>query len=216
MRRSVHNSSRSSRSVSAVSTSSGENGSSSSSMSGFDDERAGEADALPHAARQFLRIGVLEAVEADQVDRADRAPPPLGGRHAERLEAEFDIAEHGQPRKQREALEHHRDAAHRPGDRLAAILDAALARRRPARRGCAGRSTCRIRTCRASRRSRPRAARKSTWSSTSRPRWSRRAVGLADPTARSSGAIAAAAARRSASIIQSCPSIEPQALRGES
>ena len=47
---------------------------------GVDDERAGKADALPHAARQLLRIGVLEPVEADQVDRLDRAPPPLGRR----------------------------------------------------------------------------------------------------------------------------------------
>ena len=99
MRRCTHNSSRSLRRVSAVSTSSCENGSSSSRMSGFDDERAGEADALPHAARQFLRIGVLEPVEPDQVDRVDRAPPPLGGRNALRLETQFDIAEHGQPRE---------------------------------------------------------------------------------------------------------------------
>ena len=35
-----------------------------------DDERAGKADALPHAAGQLLRIGVLEPVEPDQVDRA--------------------------------------------------------------------------------------------------------------------------------------------------
>ncbi len=47
---------------------------------------AGKADALPHAARQLLGIGVLEAVEADQVDRLDRAPAPLGGGDALRLE----------------------------------------------------------------------------------------------------------------------------------
>ena len=41
---------------------------------GVDDERAGEADALAHAARQLARIGDLEAVEADEVDRGERAP----------------------------------------------------------------------------------------------------------------------------------------------
>ena len=96
---------------------------------GIDDERAGKADALPHAAGQLLRIGILEPVEPDQIDRADRPPPPLGAGDAQRLEAELDIAEHGQPRKQRIALEHHRDAANRLGDRHAAIFDNALARR---------------------------------------------------------------------------------------
>ena len=35
---------------------------------GFDDERAGEADALAHAARELLGVRGLEAVEADEVD----------------------------------------------------------------------------------------------------------------------------------------------------
>ena len=35
----------------------------------FDDERAGEADPLAHAAGELLRVSRLEAVEADQVDR---------------------------------------------------------------------------------------------------------------------------------------------------
>ena len=115
MRRSIHRSSRSPRKVSAVSTSSVRERLVEQQDVGVDDERAGKADALPHAARQFLRIGVLEPVEADQVDRLDRAPPPLGGGDALRLEPELDIAEHGQPRKQRKALKHHRDAVHRLG-----------------------------------------------------------------------------------------------------
>ena len=70
------------RSVSAVSTSSAENGSSISSMFGMHDQRAREADALAHAARQLARIGGLEAVEADQVDRRERALADLRARHA--------------------------------------------------------------------------------------------------------------------------------------
>jgi membrane protein implicated in regulation of membrane protease activity len=52
-RPSIHRSSRSVRSVSAVSTSSAENGSSISSSVGMHHQRAGEADALAHAARQL-------------------------------------------------------------------------------------------------------------------------------------------------------------------
>ena len=46
------------------------------------DQRAGEADALPHTARQLLRIGGLEAIEADRVDRLQGALPGLIERHA--------------------------------------------------------------------------------------------------------------------------------------
>ena len=44
----------------------------------LDDQRAGEAHALAHAAGELLGVGGLEAVEADQVDRAERAPGALG------------------------------------------------------------------------------------------------------------------------------------------
>ena len=44
------------------------------------DERACKAHALTHAAGQLLGIGVLEAVEADEVDRRERALAPLGRR----------------------------------------------------------------------------------------------------------------------------------------
>ena len=96
---------------------------------GVDDQRAGKTDPLPHAARQFLGIGVFEPVKADQVDRIDRLPPPVRRPDAQRLEAKLDIAEHGQPREQRKALKHHRHAVHRFENRLAAIFDGAVARR---------------------------------------------------------------------------------------
>ncbi|WP_438801416.1 ATP-binding cassette domain-containing protein, partial [Burkholderia pseudomallei] len=40
---------------------------------GIDDERAREGNARAHAARQLARVRVREAVEADQVDRGERA-----------------------------------------------------------------------------------------------------------------------------------------------
>ena len=71
---------------------------------GLNDECAGDADALFHAAREFFRIGALESVEADGVDDAQRALVALDRRHAARFERRFDIFENGEPRKQREAL----------------------------------------------------------------------------------------------------------------
>ncbi len=97
------------------------------------DERAREAHALAHAAGQLLRIGVLETVETDEIDRRERALAPLGRRHASRLEPDLHILEHGEPGKQREGLEHHGDAFGAADDRRAAEGDAAGGRRmRPA------------------------------------------------------------------------------------
>ena len=47
---------------------------------GFDDERAGEADALAHPAGELLGVGGLEAVEADEVDGALGAVASFGAR----------------------------------------------------------------------------------------------------------------------------------------
>ncbi|MDR8922584.1 hypothetical protein FEP54_01292 [Burkholderia multivorans] len=94
----------------------------------IDDERARKAHALAHAARQLARIRVLEAVEADQVDRGECALAPLACADAERLEPRFDVLQHGEPREQRERLEYHRDAFGRPAQRLAEIRDFAAGR----------------------------------------------------------------------------------------
>ena len=83
------------------------------------DERAGEADALAHAAGKLLRIGGFEAVEADRVDRLQRPLARFLERHAVGARADFDVVEHVEPGKQREALEHHRDVFRRAGHRLA-------------------------------------------------------------------------------------------------
>src|SRR6185437_939697 len=89
---------------------------------------AGEPDALPHAARKLLGIGRFETVEADEVDRRQRPLAPLDRGNAQRLETEFHIAEHGEPREEREALEHHGDTVRRTAHFAAAIEDAAGAR----------------------------------------------------------------------------------------
>ncbi|CAB3775279.1 hypothetical protein LMG29542_08661 [Paraburkholderia humisilvae] len=93
-----------------------------------DHQRARKAHPLAHAARQLARIRILEAVQTDQVDRRQRTLAPLARRHALRLEPRLDVLQHGQPRKQRERLEHHRHAFGRPVERLAQIRDFAVGR----------------------------------------------------------------------------------------
>ena len=98
------------------------------------DQRAGEADALAHAARKLLGIGGFEAVEADDVDRLQRALARFVERNALRPEPDLDVVEHGKPGEQREALEHHRDAFGGAVDRLAGDRDLSRGRMAPARR----------------------------------------------------------------------------------
>ena len=83
---------------------------------GFDDEGAGEADALAHAAGELFGVGGLEAVEADEVDGVFGAVAAFGGGHVAGFEAELDVLADGEPRQQREGLEHHRDAGVGGGD----------------------------------------------------------------------------------------------------
>ena len=100
---------------------------------GLHDQRAGKADALAHAAGKLLRIGRFKAVEADHVDRGDRALARFGGRGAMGAQADLDIVEHAQPREQREALKHHRGAVVGAGDGLAVEGHLAAGRPRQAR-----------------------------------------------------------------------------------
>ncbi len=72
---------------------------------GLHHQRAGKADALLHAAGEFLGIGALEAVQADRVEHVQAALAALDGRHAAGLERSLDVFQHGEPGKQREALE---------------------------------------------------------------------------------------------------------------
>ena len=85
-------------------------------------QRPREPDTLTHAAGQFLGVGGLKSVEADQVDRRERPGAALGAFDSERLQTQFDVLQNRQPRKQRERLEHHGDAVRRTHDGLAAAF----------------------------------------------------------------------------------------------
>ena len=76
----------------------------------MNDERAGKADALAHAARQLARIGGFVAVEPDEVDRRQRALADFRLGQAQRLESELHVFQYGQPGEQGEGLEHHGNA----------------------------------------------------------------------------------------------------------
>ena len=76
-------------------------------------ERARDAHALPHAARELMRVLVLEAAEAHLLDVPAGARRPLRHGQPQLLEAQLDIGLGGTPGKERELLEHRR------GERLA-------------------------------------------------------------------------------------------------
>src|SRR5205807_8804835 len=95
-------------------------------------EAGGEGGALALAAGKHVGNGALVAVEADQVDRGERALAPLVRRDALRLEPDLDVLQHGEPGKQRKALEHHGDVAGRPVDAAARNGDVAAGRRHQA------------------------------------------------------------------------------------
>ena len=63
------------------------------------DQRAGERDALGHAAGEMVRIGVGEAFEADEAHELVHLVPLLV-QHAAGDEAGCDVAPDGEPRKE--------------------------------------------------------------------------------------------------------------------
>ena len=91
----------------------------------LDDQGAGEADALPHAAGKLLGIGGLEAVEADGVEHLQAALAALLGRHAAGLQRRFDVFKNREPGKEREALEDDGDVDFGLGDGLVVPVDLA-------------------------------------------------------------------------------------------
>ncbi len=93
-------------------------------------ERAGEPHALPHAARKLTGIGGLKSVQANEIDRRQGPFADIRSRHSLRLEAERNVLEHGQPRKQSEALKYHGDAGRRAGNRLAQVAQVTRGRLR--------------------------------------------------------------------------------------
>ena len=102
----------------------------------LDHQRARKADALLHAAGELFGIGGFEAVETDGVDHLQRALVALDGAHATRHQRRFDVLQHREPGKQREALEDDGDIRNLPVHRLA------VPQHVPGRRLRQGRSTC--------------------------------------------------------------------------
>src|SRR6202011_1409479 len=87
----------------------------------LDDECPGKAGALAPAPGQFPRVGRLEAVETDKVDRREGAPAAFSWWHSESFEARLDVLKHGQPGEESEGLKDHRDPFRRSGHRMAAV-----------------------------------------------------------------------------------------------
>ena len=74
------------------------------------DERAGDADALPHAARQLRRPRRGEGLEPHELDGVIDATPNLGRLCASTAQPECDVVPHAEPREGRVVLEDDADA----------------------------------------------------------------------------------------------------------
>ena len=131
--------SRSSRICSRVSASSAPNGSSISSSGASWISARDDRDALPHAARQLVRVAVGEVREADLRQEPQRAVAVRARVEAAQLDLHEHVVERRAPVEQHRALEHDAEVGLRPVD------DAA---RRRAPRPCVGR--CRPATMRSS------------------------------------------------------------------
>ena len=70
-------------------------------------QRARDRGALLHAARQLLRVVLVEALQAHLGQEAVRDLQLLRARQAALAQAEADVVQHRQPGEQRVALEHH-------------------------------------------------------------------------------------------------------------
>ena len=102
---------------------------------GLGGERAGDGDALAHAAGEFAGIAVLEPGEPDQRDEMPaRSSSARGLADAGDLQREGDVVDHGAPREGRFLLEHHADRGVRPAHGFAGHPDAAADSRRAGRR----------------------------------------------------------------------------------
>src|SRR4030088_2647465 len=88
---------------------------------GLHQQAARDTDALLHAAGELVGIVVLEAAEADQVDRALRLLLEAAALVALDARTERDVVAHRQPGEERRFLEHHR--AVWPGPARRAAID---------------------------------------------------------------------------------------------
>ena len=91
----------------------------------LDDEGAGKADALAHAAGELFGEGGLEAVEADGVEHFEGALAAGFGVDAAGLERGFYVFEDGEPGEEREALEDDGDVDFGVGDGFLMPVDLA-------------------------------------------------------------------------------------------
>ena len=73
-------------------------------------QRAGQPDALLHAAGQLVGVGRLVARQADELDDLPGPAQPLGPAGAGHLQPVRDVLEHPAVRQQPEVLEDHREA----------------------------------------------------------------------------------------------------------
>ena len=90
-------------------------------------QRAGDAHALLHAARQLIDHVLVEVLQADEREIAHGDLMPLRLRHALQLQAEFGVVDHVEPRQQRVLLEHDAAIRARSRDRFAAEQQLAAA-----------------------------------------------------------------------------------------
>ena len=82
-------------------------------------QRAGHRHPLAHAARQLVRVLLLEALQPDQVDEVAHGGRALGLRHALDLQAMGDVLLDRAPRQDGELLEDDAAVAAGPGHRPA-------------------------------------------------------------------------------------------------
>ena len=78
---------------------------------GIADDRAGERDALPLAARELLRAAVQQMPDLEELRDVAHRPSPLGLLDVTEPERVGDVLRDGHVRVERVALEHHRDVA---------------------------------------------------------------------------------------------------------
>ncbi|EDT05454.1 conserved hypothetical protein [Burkholderia ambifaria IOP40-10] len=78
---------------------------------GLAHDRAADRDALPLAAGQRLRLALEQRIELQDPRGVAHLPVDLGLRHTRELQPERHVLVDRHVRKQRVALEHHRDAA---------------------------------------------------------------------------------------------------------
>ena len=95
----------------------------------IDRQRAGERDALAHAARQLMRIVIGEFAEVERVEQRPGALLPLGQGHSLDLDAELHVLGDGAPRQQQVLLQHEGDVRVRSFDALTVDERFAFARR---------------------------------------------------------------------------------------